>query len=291
MNSLRTSLQVTIRHILFATDFSATAGRALPYAVRIARRSVATIHAVHVIAPDADSPSPLTEHSAASDAEEFRVNKNNQLESDLQGIPHEILFLRGDVWQNLENVMETRNVDLVVLGTQGRTEIAEGLLGSVAEKVLRQALCAVLTVGPAATQGTSHARAPEINCILYATNFSPASLAASRHAISLAKDHGAKLILLHSTEEPIADHDSLALETLKNVVPLGAGLPSQPAYVTRRGDPAEAILEAAKAARADLIIIGARLVEKHDAAATYFSSSIVGRVVANAGCPVLTVHS
>jgi nucleotide-binding universal stress UspA family protein len=290
LNSLRTSLQVTVRHILFATDFSAAADRALPYAVVIARRSNATIHAVHVIVPDADSPSTHAERNAATDAGEFLAQKNNQLESELRGIPHENLFLRGDIWRNLENVIETRNVDLVVLGTHGQTGIAKGLLGSVAEKILRQALCAVLTVGTAAAQGAGRARITEINCILYATNFSPASLGAARHAISLAKDHGAKLILLHSTEELIADQEALALEILKNVVPLGAGLPSQPAYIMGHGDPADAILQAAKAAHADLIVIGAHGVEKHHSAATRFSTSIAGRLVANAGCPVLTVH-
>jgi nucleotide-binding universal stress UspA family protein len=292
LNSFRTSLQVTFRHILFATDFSATADRALPYAVEIARRSLATIHAVHVSPPDVYPQLPPAEWpEIAHDNEEFRARKKNQLELELQELPHEILFLKGDVWENLEEVIESRNVDLAVLGTHGRTGIAKALMGSVAEKIFRQATCPVLTVGPGAASNAGHAAAAELNCILYATDFSPESLAAARYAISLAKDHRADIILLHATEDGGKGEEDLALETLKNVVPLGAGLLSKPAYAIERGAPADVILGAARKSHADLIVIGARGVERHLAAATHFSDSIASEVAANAACPVLTVHS
>jgi nucleotide-binding universal stress UspA family protein len=58
-----------------------------------------------------------------------------------------------------------------------------------------------------------------------------------------------------------------------------------------RGVSPGAILGAAKEAHADLIFLGARGVEKHLTVATHFSDSIAGSVVANAGCPVLPVHT
>jgi nucleotide-binding universal stress UspA family protein len=117
------------------------------------------------------------------------------------------------------------------------------------------------------------------------------SLAAARYAISLAKDHGADLILLHTTEDGSKGQEDLSLETLKNIVPLGAGLLSNPTYIMERGVPPDVILGAAKKAHADLIVIGARGVEKHLAAPTHFSDSIASAVAANANCPVLTVPS
>jgi nucleotide-binding universal stress UspA family protein len=292
LNSLRSSLQATFHHILFATDFSAAADRAVPYAVEIARRSIATIHAVHVIPPD--GPPLLTPADGAGiahDQEEFRARKKNQLEQELQELPHEFLFLMGDVWENLEEVIRRKNVDLLVLGTHGRSGIAKALMGSEAEKIFRQAPCPVLTVGPRVAPRASHAAAAELNTILYATDFSPESLGAARYAISLAKDHRAELILLHTTGDGMKEREDLALETLKEVVPLGAGLLSKPSYLLEHGAPADAILEVAKRMHADLIVIGARGVEKHLSAATHFSDSIASTVVANAGCPVLTVHS
>ena len=292
LSSFRTSLQVTFRHILFATDFSAAADRALPYAVEIARRSIATIHAVHIISPDG---SPLLSRVdgavIAHDQEEFRARKKNQLELELQELPHDFLFLMGDVWENLEEVIREKNVDLLVLGTHGRSGIAKALMGSEAEKIFRQAPCPVLTVGPGVAPRASHAAAAELNTILYATDFSPESLAAARYAISLAKDHRAELVLLHTTKDGAKRDEDLALETLKDVVPLGAGLLSNPSYLLEHGAPSDAILEVAKKMHADLIVLGARSVEKHLSVATHFSDSIANTVVVNAGCPVLTVHS
>jgi nucleotide-binding universal stress UspA family protein len=290
LSALRTSLQVAFQNILFATDFSDAADRALPYAVEIARRSVATIHAVHVISPG-DSPllPPADWAEIVRQQEEFRGRKQNQLEFELRELLHELLILEGDVWENLKNVIETRNVDLLVLGTHGHTGIAKAVLGSVAEKIFRQAYCPVLTVGPGVAPRAPHAAAAELNCILYATDFSPESLAGARYAISMAKDHRAALVLLHTMKD--GGQKDIALETLRNVVPLGARLHSEPAYVIERGDPAEAILGAAKKAQADLIVIGARGAEKHLTLATHFSDSIASCVVANAFCPVLTIHS
>ncbi len=292
LNSYHTSLQVAFRNILFATDFSITAERALPYAVEIARRSVATIHAVHVICPDG---SPLL-HPAewagiAHDGEEIEDWKRNQLELELRDLPHEFLMLKGDVWEKLKEVIRERKVDLLVLGTHGRTGIAKAFMGSVAETIFRQAPCPVLTAGPGVAPRATHAAAAELNCILYATDFSPESLAAARYAISLARDHRAELVLLHASKDGSKEEEDLNLETLKDVVPLGAGLLSKPTYVMERGAPADAILGTAKKAHADLIVIGARGVEKYLAMATHFSDSIAYGVAANAACPVLTVHS
>ncbi|HYL63828.1 MAG TPA: universal stress protein, partial [Candidatus Methylomirabilis sp.] len=279
MSSFRTSLQVRFQNILFATDFSATADRALPYAIEIARRSVATIHAVYVISPDGSPFAPPEEWAEiARDQEEFLEREKKRLELELQELPHEFLTLSGAVWENLERVIRDKNVDLLVLGTHGRTGIAKALLGSVAEKIFRQATCPVLTVGPGVAPRAAHAAAAELNCILYATDFSPESLAAARCAISLAKDHRAQLILLHTEEDGMKGQEDLALETLKNVVPLGACLASEPNYLVERGPAADAILRAAKKAHADLIVLGARGSEKHLVLATHFSDSIASSV-------------
>lgn len=292
LNSFRASLQVKFQDILFATDFSAAANHALPYAVEIARRSQATIHAVHVISPDDSVQAPPEQWAEiARIQEEFREREKNQLELELQELPHEVLILKGDVWENLEQVIRDKYVDLLVLGTHGRTGIAKAMLGSVAERIFRQAPCPVLTVGPGVAPRAAHAAAAELNSILYATDFSPESLAAARYAISLAKDHRAELVLLHAAKDGTQAQEDLVLETLKSVVPLGAGLLSEPTYLLERGAAADAILGAAKKTHSDLIVLGARGAEKHLTLATHFSDSIANHVAANAFCPVLTVHS
>jgi nucleotide-binding universal stress UspA family protein len=291
VTGLTTSTQIAFNNILFATDFSSTTELALPYAVEIARRSGATIHAAHVVQPDIypfESPSEWPK--IALEEEEFRKEKRNQLEEELQGLPHEFLLLEGNVWQNLARIIEEKNIDLAVLGTHGRTGIEKLLLGSVAETIFRQATCPVLTAGPAVSARATHAAAAELNQILYATDFSPESLAAARYAISLAKDHHAELILLHALPNADPGQVNSAFHTLRDVVPLGAGLGSQQKCLVERGAPAEAILNVAASHRADLIILGLRSAKGRLTAATHFARSIAYQVVTQASCPVLTVR-
>jgi nucleotide-binding universal stress UspA family protein len=291
VGNLTTSTQIAFKNILFATDFSSTTELALPYAVEIARRSGATIHAVHVVQPDIyplESPSEWPK--IACEEEEFRKEKRNQLEEELQGLPHEILILEGNVWQNLAHIIEKENVDLVVLGTHGRTGIEKLLLGSVAETIFRQAASPVLTVGPAVSSRATHAAAAELNQILYAADFSPESLAAARYAISLAKEHHAELILLHVLQNAEPGQVNSAFQTLRDVVPLGAGLGSEQRCLVERGAPADTILDVAASHNADMIVLGLRSGEGRLTAATHFARSIAYKVVTRAACPVLTVR-
>ncbi|MGH9679656.1 MAG: universal stress protein [Candidatus Acidiferrales bacterium] len=198
MNILATHQRANFQNILFATDFSSTANLALPYAVEIARRSGGTIHAVHVISPEIN---PLVPPEAWSqmdrEEQDFRGRELRKLEAELQGLPHEFLLLKGDIWENLSRTIKEKQIDLLVLGTHGRTGIEKALLGSTAERIFRQASCPVLSVGPHVSIRATHAAAAELNCILFATDFSPESFAAARQAIYLAKDHHADLVLLH----------------------------------------------------------------------------------------------
>ena len=291
VKNAETSTQVAFKNILFATDFSSTAKLALPYAVEMARRSAATVHVVHVVQPDIYPLVPPSRWpEIAQEEEEFRQESRSQLEEELQGLPHEFLFPAGNVWQNLARVIEDRNIDLVVLGTHGRTGVEKVLAGSVAEEIFRQAACPVLTVGPAVSSKASHAAAAELNCILYATDFSPESLMAAPYAISLAKEHHAELILMHSTQNAEPEQVDSAFQTLRDVVLLGAGLGSNPRCIVERGGPADTILGVATRHNVDMIVLGVRSTGGHLTAATHVGRSIAYKVVAEAVCPVLTVR-
>jgi len=290
MSAARTALQFSpFRNILFATDLSAGAGRALAYAVELARRSHGMIHAVHVLPPL--PPLGSREHWSrdAEDRSDRQGLARNELEKQLQGLHHEILFPEGDACEEIEKLIESKRADLLVMGTHGRTGVAKALLGSVAERLFRQASCPALTVGP--DSRATHAAAAEFNCILYATDFSPESFAAARYAISIAKDHRAELVLLHTAEAGTWEDREASLDTLSRVVPLGAGLQSAPRLIVERGAPAATILDTAKHIEADLLVLGARSADQHLTAATHLSHSVASQIVANAQCPVLTVLS
>ena len=88
--------------------------------------------------------------------------------------------------------------DLIVIGTHGVSGFQHLVLGSVTEKVLRRATCPVLTVPPPA-QATSTLPFKRLLC---AVDFSEPSLEAVRFAGSLAREAGARLVLMHVLEWP-----------------------------------------------------------------------------------------
>jgi len=277
--------QLTLKNILYATDLSAAAERALPYALEIARRYGATVYATHVIQPDVYPLVPPTAWPQMAEQEEvFRKESRKGLEEQLHAVPHEIIFEQGKVWHTLSEIIEEKCIDLLVFSTHGRTGLDRVLFGSVAEEILRKASCPVLAVGPAVTDRPK--QRAELNRILYATDFSAESLAAVPYTVSLAQEHSARLILLHSIETK--DDAPSILYTLRQLVPFGTDLKCEPECVVEHGAPATKILEVAEMRAADLIVLGVHRnkgpLQKH------LMRSGVLRIVSQAKCPVLIVR-
>lgn len=289
--AIQTKVSMKIKNILFATDLSPSAEKALPYAVQIARRFGSTVYAVHVIQPEVyPAEPPLGWPEIVRAEENLREEGKRHLEDELRGVPHELIFCVGDVWEKISTLILQKDIDLLVLGTRGRSGVSKAAMGSVAEEIFRQATCPVLTVGPRVPEVARHAAAPEPNIALYATDFSPESLAAVPYAISFAREYAAKLILVHSIEKPQPGQISSALQTLRDIVPLGTNLKTQPRCVVQWGTPAGAILRAAADHKADLIVLGIRSAKNHLAATTHFVQSTAYRIVTQATCAVLTVR-
>jgi len=104
-------------------------------------------------------------------AEEQAKLDSESMHQMLAGVPHEVSSTEGGVWSNIEEVLEKGNIDLIIIGTRGRTGIGRAVLGSVAEEILRRSPCPVLTVGPHISPNTK--RRLEMKEILCAVDFSP----------------------------------------------------------------------------------------------------------------------
>lgn len=283
---LDSTARVRFANILYTTDLTAAAERGLPYAIEIARRYHAMLYAAHVLNTDSYSTLPPVSWPKLIESEEASRREFRQhLEQQLATMPHEIIFLGGETWPTLAGIVEDKKIELVVLSTHGTFALEKAILGSVAEEIFRHSPCPVLTVGPYAP--VKPWKGAELGQVLYATDFSTESLAAAPYAISIAREHRARLILLtchHGSEDVHA-----LRQTLQEIVPFGAELRCEPDCIVERGRPANKILEVAESHGVDMIVLGVRGAEHFPGRQLANSGSY--HIVANAVCPVLTVRS
>ncbi len=284
--------RVTIKNILLATDFSEVSNSALTYACNLARSYGSKVFVTHVVPPEPYLAVPMD--PIPIDLNVFwNREKQNMAEfvcaKALEEIPHQDILQRGELWDVISTIIDRERIDLVVAGTHGRKGLRRVVLGSVAEKIYRQAKCPVLSVRPE-TAGCC-TTAWELKRILFATDFSETSLHALPYAISLAEENQATLIFLNVA--PLVPHQykqSVMESTCKR---LEALMPaehwSNPDFVVCFDFPAQGILRIAQDRETDLIVLGV-----NRRAAVGFSShlpwSTASDVVSAAPCPVLTVR-
>jgi len=142
---------MSFHKILCPTDYSEGSREGLRVASQLAAESDGQLVIVHVWhAPSTYTPdmafSPDTIETLRRDAEaSLAVWKS---EAEANGARHvSTRFITGTAWHELVELIERdREIDLVVMGTHGRTGLQHVLLGSVAEKVVRHAACPVLVV-------------------------------------------------------------------------------------------------------------------------------------------------
>jgi len=280
----------SLNKILLATDFSSVSTIVLAHAVAVARRYKSKLYVAHVIPPDTYTSVPPEILQQA--VKETRQHAHHEMSSllrlgGLRGLRHQAMVEEGDVADVLLRLTQEHAIDLLVIGTRGRRGVKRLLLGSVAEKVFRQARCPVLIVPPAAGEEV------RITRILYPTDFSKASLQAAPYAFSLARHYEAKLILLHVFEgsihsiEGLARQRTLVQKRLKRSVLRDVDLPVKPELAVEFGEPAERIRKAAAEWQASLIVLAVR---RDKAKVAHLAEGIAYKVVRQAPCPVLTVR-
>jgi nucleotide-binding universal stress UspA family protein len=294
MKPVQARTRITLKNILFATDFSPAADLAVPIAVQIAQRYGAKVYGVHVNRfDDYTAAAPNAWAAMAETAERETKEQAQRLNKQLEGVEHETVIGEGNIWEVMSDVIEKKEIDLLVLGTRGRTGFGKALLGSVAEQTLRQSPCPVLTVGPHVNPWSE--RYAKMREILYATDLTTDNPAAASYAISLAQENQAHLVLLYVIEDPKAGDlvDSpqvvdLKERKLQQLVTEQAGMWCESTCIVEQGPAAEKILDVSNRRHTDLIVLGARQTKGF---AKRLSLGTVHNVVSQATCPVLTVRS
>jgi universal stress protein A len=143
-----------IRSILAPTDFSQHAEGAVHYACSLAERLGATLHLLHVlpdvIVPVGPDPSLVTsvppEYYSETEAQS-REALARVIQPDWPKPAGLVIEVRwGDPVDGVVRYARDHGIDLLVLSTHGRTGLSHVLMGSVAERIVREASCPVLTI-------------------------------------------------------------------------------------------------------------------------------------------------
>jgi nucleotide-binding universal stress UspA family protein len=134
------------KKILVPTDFSVAGETALDYATSLARDTGATLFIVHVEEPPvAYGAGEFYALPPVPDADELRAMLTGVVPSD-RSVRYEHRLLLGDPAGEIVQLAADEKMDLIVMGTHGRTGLRRLLMGSVAEAVVRRAACPVLTI-------------------------------------------------------------------------------------------------------------------------------------------------
>ncbi|MGH8657022.1 MAG: universal stress protein [Gammaproteobacteria bacterium] len=142
-----------IRRLLIATDFSALSEHTLDYAIGLATALNASVELLHVhhspalSLQDGDLSMPVNPTLEA----EYQANVQQRLDKLVEkyqasGVKISGRLLSGIPYAEIIRAAEEGGVDLIVMGTHGRTGLAHLLMGSVAERVVRSSPIPVLTV-------------------------------------------------------------------------------------------------------------------------------------------------
>jgi nucleotide-binding universal stress UspA family protein len=137
------------QHVLVPLDFSSSADQALKYAIELAqtlRAHLTLLHVIHL------TPVALGDMLASS-LEAYLQTVETEAEQQMHaararvhqvGLRCDTIIVQGVPFQTIVDTAGDRDVDLIVMGTHGRTGLTHVLIGSVAEKVIRLAPCPVL---------------------------------------------------------------------------------------------------------------------------------------------------
>ncbi len=303
---IKTKPCVSFKHILVATDFSQASEHAVDFALEFARHYGSELFVVHALEPEPRQSVPLDPLPRELNRQRIEAERHmNSLENDprMKAVSHHVRLRSGKAWEVLAAMTQTEEADLLIVGTHGRGYLKKLALGSVAEEVLRQADCPVITVGP----NVVRPEFADCRSILFATDFGPASRKALPYAISLAQESGAKLVLLHmvppvtamqagyvpavfGAEDVFEWQSTVRTESekkLKALIPSGT-LSSEPEYIVGLDFMPEGVLTVAAKYNADMIVMGANSSSSPRLAAR-LPWSMIHEVICQSRCPVLTV--
>jgi nucleotide-binding universal stress UspA family protein len=202
-------------------------------------------------------------------------------------------LLEGDPEVVISDLADRHEPSMIVLGTHGGGRLERGIIGSVAERILRSTRWPTLTVGPQ-VQPLSSKTFP-FERILFATDFTVAAANAAIFAVTFAEVFGAKIDVLNVIQDDVIEHpDRLTdLQTrffsaLDSLAPQCAREFCDPTTYVAVGGAHDKILEHIREHSIDLLVLGIR---RTSHLSMEMRTSGAFRIIVDAPCPVLTIRS
>jgi nucleotide-binding universal stress UspA family protein len=284
--------------IILATDFSPASSTGVLLAGSVARVfgiSVTILHAFQYV------PFHSYQFPVEWMLKTIRKDVHNKLEETKRiffeaGIEAETTILDGAPVQQIPKFLQSFRAPILVMGTHAARGIERFFVGSTAEEILRLARWPVITVGPhvPAITGSDHC----FRKVLYATDFSEASLAALPFVDTFRRACAAKLLILHVSKESTRSpkDEDLKFDVIRKLLLQHSAEESDDAveYVTVHGTQvsgtqvSRAIVHEAERYLADMLTMG---VHRTSAFAAHLAPKTAFQVIAAAPCAVLTVSS
>lgn len=273
--------QVGLRldRIVFATHLQPDMEKATEYVKRLARRYSSSVIIVYV-----------------AETSTGNVDVENNLELLLRDLTAEGIRATAHTMEArnaaiaIVGLAKQMDASLIVTGTAGRRGVRKMIEGSCSEAIIRHAPCPVLTIGPKAKLPAERNLCFER--IVFATDLDVTAVKKSLVAVSFAQDCEARIYLCHVLEKPDPDFSkTIAMRlrfeaALRRLIPASRLEGCSPECFVAQGETGPQILGLARKVDADLMIVGAKRVSSW---LVPIGDGIVGQILANAGCPVLTI--
>src|SRR5262245_56703764 len=178
---------IRLQNILVPVDFANASKRAVNYGLSLALEFKARLILAHITHFDS-----IAYDKAKSDLMELIPPDRRD------SLTFEIIVKGGDVRSELMGIVQDKEVDLVIMGTRGRSYFERMVLGSVTDRMLRKLHVPILTVSHLDPEREIHTPGPiPLRKILYATDLANGSEEGLKFSIRLARSLDATLTVAH----------------------------------------------------------------------------------------------
>lgn len=210
-----------MKKILYATDFSENAAKALEFALNLAQKYHASLGILHVFDlptywkfPETEDPIEMEKHAVLKTEQQLKEFFMQHAKTDHRALVVDYLPVENNsVIKGILTTIQELRPDLVVMGMKGSSNIRELVIGNATKKLIMHSPCPVLAIPENAKyQGFSN--------IVYATDYLEEDVEVLGKLIEITGLFGPEIIVVHITvpNDPVADRAEKWVRDLKDKI-------------------------------------------------------------------------